>query len=347
MIRSYKFWIGFSMIFGLILSSLIFSVLFDSHVRQVQILYDDHMEMIGAAPFQPSLMFPMGTDALGYDIAMKVLQGAKYTLFSVILIGFLRVLVSFMFAIPLAIYMPEKIRGNLEQLLSAFYFVPLTIVSVFILTPVLWEQLRMPGWEEYFIFPYYARVGIEIFVLTILVVPLLGSMIGNIIASSLKEDFIKGALVLGASRWRIFSKHVMPHVWPKLVIVFFQQCVQVLIIFIHLGYFKLFFGGTDVDYNPLIPDPPVSTTNEWSGLIGDYYNLIHINPGIALGPIIMFGVAIYSFQLMAEGLLQYLDSRNVNVKRNKKKNKLSSVLQEKSVSIGKFEFTERVKSEVK
>ncbi|MBY6036783.1 hypothetical protein KUV80_08965 [Fictibacillus nanhaiensis] len=66
MIKNYKFWIGFSMIFGLILSSLIFSVLFDSHVRQVQILYDDHMEMIGIAPFEPSFMFPMGTDPLGY-----------------------------------------------------------------------------------------------------------------------------------------------------------------------------------------------------------------------------------------------------------------------------------------
>jgi peptide/nickel transport system permease protein len=299
-------------------ASLIFAFFFDSTIRQVQILYDDEMNMIGAAPFNPSLMFPLGTDALGYDTAMKVLQGAKFTLISVIAIGLLRVFVGFLFAIPLAMYTPDRLRKSLEQLLSSFYFVPLTIVAVFILTPVLWEQLRMPGWEEYFLYPYKARIGIEILVLTLLVVPLLGSLIANLIVSSLKEDFIEGAKVLGASKWRVFSKHVMPHVMPKLVIVFCQQCVQVLVIFIHLGYFKLFFGGTDVDYNPYVADPPLSTTNEWSGLIGDYYNLIHANPAIALGPIIMFGICIYAFQLMAEGFQHHLDTRNVKrIKRSK------------------------------
>jgi peptide/nickel transport system permease protein len=299
-------------------ASLIFAFFFDSPIRQVQILYDDNMNMIGAAPFNPSLMFPLGTDALGYDTAMKVLQGAKFTLISVIAIGLLRVCAGFLFAIPLAMYTPDRLRKSLEQLLSSFYFVPLTIVAVFILTPVLWEQLRMPGWEEYFLYPYKARIGIEILVLTLLVVPLLGSLIANLIVSSLKEDFIEGAKVLGASKWRVFSKHVMPHVMPKLVIVFCQQCVQVLVIFIHLGYFKLFFGGTDVDYNPYVADPPLSTTNEWSGLIGDYYNLIHANPAIALGPIIMFGICIYAFQLMAEGFQHHLDTRNVKrMKRSK------------------------------
>lgn len=292
--------------------------------------------MIGAAPFNPSLMFPMGTDALGYDTGMKVLQGAKFTLISVIVIGVLRVFVGLLLAIPLAMFAPEKIRKTLEQLLSSFYFVPLTIIAVFILTPVLWEQLRMPGWEEYFIYPYKARIGIEILVLTFLVAPLLGSLIANLIASSLKEDFIEGAEVLGASRWRIFTKHVMPHVWPRLVIVFCQQCVQVLIILIHLGYFKLFFGGTDVDYNPYVPDPPLSITNEWSGLIGDYYNLIHVNPAIALGPIIMFGIAIYAFQLMAEGFQKHLETRNVKIFKRAKR--VMKEKEKKDYKSSKFEF---------
>jgi peptide/nickel transport system permease protein len=231
--------------------------------------------------------------------------------------------------------MPENIRKNLEQLLSSFYSVLLTIVAVFILTPVLWEQIRIPGWEEYFIYSYKARVGIEILVLILLVVPLLGSLIGNMIVTALKEDFIEGAKILGASRWRIFIKHVMPHVFPKLVIVFCQQCVQVLIIFIHLGFFKLFFGGTDVDYNPYVPNPPVSTTNEWSGLIGDYYNLIHVNPAIALGPIIMFGIAIYAFQLMAEGFQIHLQTRNVKrTSRDKKMKQKNETIRVQH----KFEF---------
>ncbi|MFG6495615.1 ABC transporter permease subunit [Fictibacillus sp. UD] len=316
MIRSYKFWIGFSIISGLIVSSLIFSVFFDSQIRQVQVLYDENMSPIKAAPFEPSFRFPMGTDPLGYDIALKVLQGAKFTLLSVIAIGFLRVLISLLASIPLTFYMPEKIRKSLDQLLSSFYFIPLTIIAVFVLTPILREQLKIPEMEGYFIYSFALRIGLEIIILTVLVVPLLGSMISNLMAATLKEDFIEGAKVLGASRWRIFSKHVLPHTLPKLIIVWCQQCVQVLIIFTHLGYFKLFFGGTDVDFTPMVNDPPKSVSNEWSGLIGDYYFMIQSNPYIALGPIIMFAIAIYAFQLMGEGFQQHLEMRHV--KKDKK-----------------------------
>ncbi|WNB92876.1 ABC transporter permease subunit [Bacillus sp. NEB1478] len=318
MIRNFKFWLGFFIIAGLITASFIHEIFYDSHIKQVTNLYDDTGELIDSAPFEPSLMFPLGSDMFGYDISMKVLQGAKYTLISVIVIGFLRVFAGLLVAIPVTFYLSERVRNGLEQLLNAFYFIPLTIIAIFILSPILTEQLKLPEKKEYFIYSFTERVGLEIFILTILVVPLLSSLIGNMLASTLKEDFIEGAKVLGASRWRIFRKHVMPHLLPKLIIVWCQQCVQVLIIFAHLGYFKLFFGGTDVDYNPMMADPPTSISNEWSGLVGDYYNLIMAKPFIALGPIIMFAIAIYAFQLLGEGFGAYLKTRNaVRVKKKR------------------------------
>jgi peptide/nickel transport system permease protein len=311
MIRSYKFWIGFFIISGFIISSIIFSLLFDNPIRQVQVLYDENMTPLEVAAFEPSLMFPLGTDTLGYDIAGKVLQGAKFTLISVIVIGILRVMFSVILAIPLAFYMPERIRKSLDQLLSSFYFIPLTIIAVFILSPILREQLNVKEMEGFFIYSFAERIGLEIIILTILVVPLLGSMISNLMAAILKEDFIEGAIVLGASRWRIFKRHVIPHLLPKLIIVWCQQCVQVLIIFAHLGYFKLFFGGTDIDFTPMMADPPKSLSNEWSGLVGNYYSMIQTQPFVALGPILMFAVAIYAFQLMADGFQDHLKTRNI------------------------------------
>ncbi|MDR7072976.1 ABC transporter permease [Fictibacillus barbaricus] len=320
MIRNFKFWLGFSIIAGLIIASFVHEIFFDSQIRQITNLYDDSGTLVDSAPVEPSFKFPLGTDMAGYDISLKVLQGAKYTLLSVIIIGFLRVIAGLIVAIPIAFYLPEKVRNGLEQLLNSFYFIPLTIISVFILSPVLIEQLKLPEKKEYFLYSFTERVGIEIFILTILVVPLLSSLIGNLLISTLQEDFIEGAKVLGASRWRVFRKHVMPHLLPKLVIVWCQQCVQVLIIFAHLGYFKLFFGGTDIDYNPMMADPPTSISNEWSGLVGDYYNLIMAKPFIALGPIMMFAIGIYAFQLMGEGFGQHLQTRYLHIKQVRKKN---------------------------
>jgi peptide/nickel transport system permease protein len=51
LIKNFKFWTGFLIIFGFIASSIIYSVFFDSHVRQVQVIYDKNMTPIDAAPF--------------------------------------------------------------------------------------------------------------------------------------------------------------------------------------------------------------------------------------------------------------------------------------------------------
>ncbi|WP_144698198.1 ABC transporter permease [Fictibacillus phosphorivorans] len=334
MIRSIKFWVGLTILSIFIFSSFGFALFYDSDVRQVQMLYDDDKNLIGGAPFEPSLMFPLGTDPLGYDISQKVLQGAKFTLLAVIAIGVFRVLFSFIVAIPFAFYLPEKIRRGLDQLLSSFYFIPLTIIAVFILSPILSEQLSAEG-EEFFLYTFTERIGLEVIILTFLVVPLLGSMIGNMMASLLKEEFIEGARLLGASRWRIFTKHVIPHMLPKLVIVWCQQCVQVLIIFTHLGYFKLFFGGTDMDFNPMMADPPKSLSNEWSGLVGDYYIQIHANPYIALGPIIMFGIAIYAFQLIGEGFQHHLQTRHYKKEKRDRMSRKQNLVDEPKLS---FDF---------
>ncbi|TYR73977.1 hypothetical protein FZC79_16085 [Rossellomorea vietnamensis] len=89
----------------------------------------------------------------------------------------------------------------------------------------------------------------------------------------------------------------------KIVILFGQQVMQTLIIFIHLGLLKLFLGGTEVDYQ-LVNDPPQSSTNEWSGLIGDTFRYLQGAPWIPLTPILSFALVMFAVALMMEGYIR-------------------------------------------
>ncbi|MDN4072283.1 ABC transporter permease [Fictibacillus terranigra] len=330
MIRSIKFWAGCIVLAALIGSSLVHQMVFDSKIKKVPVLYNDKGEAVKAAPLPASPDMPFGTDRQGYDMFAKVMQGAKYTIPFAILIALQRVVIAFFIAIPYAFYFPSWARKGLEQLLSSFYYVPLTIIAIFLLEPVLVE--RIAGEKEYFTYDFSVRIFLEVSILTLLVVPMVSVMIGNMMTAQLKEEFIQSSQVLGAGKIRIFRKHVVPHLLPKLCIVFTQQCVSVLIIFAHLGYFKLFFGGTDVCYTPFCDIPPQSISNEWSGLIGEYYQNIFAHPLIALGPVIMFGIAIYAFNLVTEGLQTHFAS-------GKRKRTYKKEEKEDTIPAGAEQFT--------
>ena len=91
----------------------------------------------------------------------------------------------------------------------------------------------------------------EMFILTILVVPLTTVLLGKEIKRVLDYEFIASARVLGGSKFHLFWRHIFPHIGPRLTILLGTQFIQVLLIFIHLGIFKFFFGGTKLSYDPM------------------------------------------------------------------------------------------------
>jgi peptide/nickel transport system permease protein len=225
-----------------------------------------------------------------------VIIGAKYTILASVFIGFLRVLISLPIGFILGIYL-KKYRKYFNGTVDSFHFIPLSILAYFLLYPILWEP------PQGFSTTMTERFFLEIMLLTLLIVPILSSLLGNDIAQTYKEEYITSAKVMGAGKLRIMIKHIFPAIQEKLVIVFGQQIMQTLIIFIHLGLLKLFLGGTDVDYQR-VNDPPTSMTMEWSGLIGDTFRYLQGAPWVPLIPILFFAATMFSIALMMEGYIQ-------------------------------------------
>ncbi|MBM6618776.1 ABC transporter permease subunit [Bacillus suaedaesalsae] len=278
--------------------------------RQIRILYDDKGNVIDSAPIAPHWWLPLGTDLLGFDLLMKSIDGAKHTIIIAFIIALLRIVFSLIIGLSIGVY-SQRLQKYLNAFSESFHYIPLTLLAVYVLEPILWEQY--PG---VFYYSYIERLVLQVLLLTLLTLPMLSSLISNEVELILRREFIQSSKILGATRFFLIWKHILPHLKERIVILFGQQMIQVLIILAHLGIFKLFLGGTHVTYDRFVNDPPSSITNEWSGLIGDGFYSFVSAPWVFLAPIGFFTITIIAINFMMES---YKHVTSINVEIGKKK----------------------------
>ncbi|MCA1055341.1 ABC transporter permease subunit [Rossellomorea aquimaris] len=329
--RNPLFLTGFLYLSFLILASFLYTFIWDDEVRRLYFISENGV-LVESAPISPKWSFPFGTDPLGLDMLAKILIGAKYTLIISFIIAFLRVAISLPVAFILGTYL-QRFKKSINGTIDSFHYIPLSILAYFLLHPVLWEPFN--GFPT----TMTERLIIEIIVLTLLIVPILSSLLGNEVSMIYKEEFILSARVLGASKLRIIFKHIFPMLKDKLVVLFGQQIIQTLIVFIHLGLLQLFVGGTDVDYS-VVKDPPQSMTNEWSGLIGDTFRYLQGAPWIPLTPILFFASAMFAVALMMEGYVRATSGHSYYYKKFKEKYKSEKDAGKMEMSVDDFKRVE-------
>lgn len=300
--KNWKFALG-SLFFIIAISySIIYSVTTDNHVDQVLLYYaEDGATLLSAVPHAPTKPFFFGSDKLGNSLFDQLVIGAKYTLIFALLIALLRVLGGLLFGVIYAFHLGPRTQQYLEKLIDSIHFLPLSLVAYILLAPILLPELI--GFDYVFTYTFTERILLEMFILTILVVPLTSVLLGKEIKRVLEYEFIASARVLGGSRFHLFWRHIFPHIGPRLTILLGTQFIQVLLIFIHLGIFKFFFGGTKLDFDPGGADPPMSMTNEWSGLIGELgRTTIASGRYWYLWILAAFMLAIFAMQLIIQGV---------------------------------------------
>ncbi|MGX9933652.1 ABC transporter permease subunit [Virgibacillus salarius] len=315
-LKNYKFAIGCLFFILTIGGSIGYSIITDNHVDQANIFYEEDGTTIKSTPpHPPGHPFLLGSDKEGFDLLDQLIIGAKYTLVFGFLIAFLRVAIGLCGGILFAFSISKRKQSWLSKIVDSIHFLPLTLIAYILLKPIL--QL---GWEMEPSYTISERILIEIIILTVLVIPLTTVLIGKDITNILQQEFITSASVLGGSRFHILRHHVMPHLFPKLTILFGQQFIQVLFIFIHLGMLDLFFGGTIMG-SAMFNEPPKSLTNEWSGVIG---NTIHsFKSGqywLILFPLLAFMLSIFAMQLIINGIKEVQQAKiGVTAKKYKSK----------------------------
>ncbi|AIF42195.1 peptide ABC transporter permease [Virgibacillus sp. SK37] len=278
--------------------SFLYSTITDNRVEQATILYEeDGVTIRSTPPHPPSEAFLFGSTELGFSIADQLIIGAKYTLIFGLLIAFLRVLGGLLFGIVFAFSLPYRFQKAIEKLTDSIHFLPLSLIAYILLRPIL-----MPT-QSGFAYSFTERIILEITILTVMVIPLTMVLTGKEMNRLLQFEFIASAKILGGGSFHLFWRHILPHMGPRLTILFGQQFIQVLLVFIHLGVFNLFFGGTKLSFDPMMGDPPSSISYEWSGMIGAVARgSISSGHYWYLWTLVAFVLSIFAMQLIIQGV---------------------------------------------
>ncbi|MBO8171711.1 MAG: ABC transporter permease subunit [Bacillaceae bacterium] len=246
---------------------------------------------IVAPPYPPSEEHWLGTDKWGYDMLTMMLYGAKYTVFTALVVALLRVLIGG----GIGLYLGIRPGGKKWQLQTGWLgSIPPFIMVYFLLLAINFNSPLSP----------LELVVIQGIVMTILGVPGIISTIQEKTIDLKKNLFVTASQAMGAGKWHMITRHIFPLLKENLVVLLVNEIILVLNLIGQLGLFYLFLGGTIVEYGFFGPENFLSRTFEWAGLIGLGKNFLLINQWMVIPPILAFMMLIFSFYILSRGLEQ-------------------------------------------
>jgi peptide/nickel transport system permease protein len=238
--------------------------------------FDRHL----VCPPENGTMFLLGTDRLGRDLFSRILYGARISL----TIGIVGIAVSFtlgLFFGGLAGYMGGWVDNVIQRMIEILRSLP---------ELPLWLALSaaLPAnWSPLLIF-----FGITI-ILGLLDWPGLARAVRSKLLSLREEDFVKAAELMGASKRRIITRHLIPNFMSHLIAS------------ATLSIPSMILGETALSFLGLGLRPPITS---WGVLLNEAQNLaaVQLHPWL-LFPIVPVVIVVLAFNFMGDGLRDAAD----------------------------------------
>src|SRR5918995_1011141 len=228
-----------------------------------------------------STTYLLGTDPLGRDLLSRLIYGARYSLMISVTSVFLGSALGFAMGLVSGYFggFTDTVLMRLGDIQLAFPFV-LFAIAVLAVSPErtpahLILVLSISSWI------IYARV------------------VRSRVLSERGKDYALAARALGASRWRVLFRYVVPNVWQIVALIplldlGFLVIVESLLSFISLGL-----------------SPP---TPSWGTILADGRQYMMITPWMAIFPGLAIAVTVLSISLGADGLANFFDPKLVHGK---------------------------------
>ncbi len=269
---------------AVLLGFLILAVLFGPLVWRVPINDIDFSVILQG----PSLAHPLGTDDLGQDLLARMLYGGRISL----AVGFTAMLVAVSVGIligAIAGLAGGKTDAALMWLTDLFLSLPqlpLLLLIIFLFRDTL-----------------KAIVGPElgVFILIVIIIGLFNWMqVARLVRAqffSLREkEFVEAARALGASRFRLAVRHILPNSLGPVIVAATIDVAAAIIAESTLSFLGLGFP----------PDIPT-----WGRLLFDARDHLDFAPHWALFPGLAIFLTVLTINFVGDGLRDALDPRRV------------------------------------
>ncbi|MFZ0528959.1 MAG: ABC transporter permease [Propionicimonas sp.] len=217
----------------------------------------------------------LGTDGFGIDIASQLMVGAR----TVLIVGIISVGVAAIFGVPLGMlagqvggWVDEAVM-RLSDIVYAFPAILLAILLAAVFGASTVTAMVAIGVASMPAFARVARAGSK-----------------QVMAS----DFVLAARASGTSRWGIAGRHVLPNISPLVGVQ------------ISVGFATAILAEAALSYLGLGTPRPIPT---WGNMLRDAQQFLFVAPLQALWPGLAIALAVLGFNLLGDGLRDYLDPR--------------------------------------
>lgn len=236
---------------------------------------------LGKRMHMPSSSHWFGTDELGRDTWVRIMYGGRVSLAVGLTVGFSTVILGGLIGI-LAGYVGGVVDNALMRIVDVIYTIP-RIVLLLVLS-----KLAGPGLLNIII------------ILVALEWTNAARLARSAVLSFREQEFVLAAQCLGASRWRVMLRHLLPNSLAPLIVAATLDAGAAI------------RAETTLSFLGLGIQPPMPS---WGNLLTNAATNIFIAPLQVFLPGLFIFFALMSFNLLGDALRDALDPRLTQVRR--------------------------------
>lgn len=278
---------------GLLIVTILFLAAIFADVISARITgYGWDKQQISNARKEPSASHWLGTDERGRDIFTRIVFGARVSIF----VGFGTIAGSMLIATAIGTlsgYYGKFVDLAFQRIIDIFLAIPFFILAL-TLTAVVpkADHVRHVG-------PIALDPSVQ-GAMTVMVALGVGLSLGasRVIRGAVlgvkANQYIESARALGASDGRILLRHIIPNIFPTILVLASVQLGGVI-----LAESSLSFLGIG------IPAPVVS----WGRMLTDSRRYITQSPLLSIWPGLAISITVFGFNMLGDALRDVLDPR--------------------------------------
>lgn len=238
--------------------------------------YDSQSQDLFGGAEGPSADHWFGTDTLGRDLMVRVMEGGRISL----LVGLVATSVSLMIGViygATAGYIGGKVDAAMMRFVDLLYALPFTIFVILLMVAFgrsLWLMFIAIGCVEWLTMARIVRAGV---------------------IDLKKQEFVEAAVSLGLTNRRIIMRHLIPNVLGPVIVIATLTVPAVML----LEAFLSFLG--------LGVQPPDAS---WGVLINEGQQNMEIFSWLLIFPAFFFALTLFCLNFLGDGLRDALDPKS-------------------------------------
>jgi len=244
----------------------------------------------GATNIKSEPEFLLGTDSLGRDVLSRVIYGSRVSM----VVGFLPTMIILLVGTTVGMaagYLGGKMDNLLMRVTDVVYAFP----------DLLFFIIVMVALRDTFIGKMMNGLVLLFAALAIVNWVGVARLVRGQVLSLKQKEFVEAAHCIGATDFRIMTKHILPNsLGPLIVSVAFQ--IPGLIIY------EAILGYLGVGLRPATDSSSFFITS-WGTLMLDGQSAINSQPYLLLAPALCVALVVMAFTFLGDGLRDALDPR--------------------------------------